>query len=748
MRKLMWFAVGFAAAVALCAYLLSGVWTIVAIVVSLLALIVLKLLKNKINPVVFVVFIGLAAGLLYSQCYDGIVLSKAKQYDGKTLRITMTATDYSFQTDSGNIVDGKSRIDGKNHRIRLYYRAEDPVEPGDLLKVRATLRYTPSDSVANSTYHKGEGVFLIALAENTPIVEKADTWNIRYLATYIRKAMSDRISMIFPEDVAAFAKALLLGADHEISFADNIAFQRSGIRHVIAVSGLHVSILFSVVYFVTGRKRLPMLLCGFPVLFLFAAVAGFSPSVVRACVMQALLILSFAVDKEYDAGTALAFSCMVMLVLNPLVITSVSFQLSVGCMIGIFLFSQPIRDRFYSVSFLKCKKKKSFKAKLVRWFTGSVSVSVSAMIFTMPLCALYFDIISVIGIVTNLLALWVISYVFYGIILACLISFIWLPAAGAIAYIVAFPIRYVITTAKLLSRISAGFASTDSPFVLLWVLLTGVLILCYVIRKKKSLPILAVTVTALYALAVVATWAIPRMDNFRLTVVDVGQGQCILLQSNDEVYMIDCGGEDPQYTASAAMNAMHAQGINRIDGLILTHYDEDHCNGIENLLQCFSVDKLYLPDTDQNTKNRLQLEKQEIPIRWISGNVTLSCSAGKIQIIPAKIHAEGNESSMCILFQGENCDILITGDRDMVGETELLSQETLPKLEVLVIGHHGASTSTGEALLEATRPELAIVSVGKNNRHGHPGMDVLNRLEYFGCKVRRTDMEGTIMIRG
>ncbi len=748
MRKLMWFTVGFGAAAALCAYLLSGVWTIVAIVGSLFALILLKLLKDKINPVVFFVFVGLVVGLLYSQCYAGIVLSRAKQYDGKNMRITMTATDYSFQTDYGNAVDGQAKINGGKYRIRLYFQEEAPVEPGDNLRVRAYLRYTPSNDGAGSTYHKGEGIFLLAYADDIPVVEKSEKWHIRYLASYIRKMMSDRITDIFPEDTAAFAKALLLGDDSDISFADNTAFQRSGIRHVIAVSGLHVSILFTFIYFVTGRKSLLLLLCGFPILFLFAAVAGFSPSVVRACVMQALLILSLTVDREYDPATALSFSCLVMFTWNPLVITSVSFQLSVGCMIGIFLFSQPIRDRFYNISFLKIKKRKTIKARLVQWFCGSVSVSVSAMIFTLPLCAMYFDMISVIGILTNLLTLWIISYIFYGIIVVCLVSFVWLPAASAVACVVALPIRYVLTVAKLLTQIPAGYASTDSPYILLWILLTGVLIVIYAVKKKKSLLVLSLTITALYVLAVIATWAVPRMDNFRLTVVDVGQGQCVLLQSKDKAYMIDCGGENPEISADAAMNAMNAQGIHRLDGLILTHYDADHCNGVEYLLQCFTVDKLYLPDTDPEVNARKVLETQGIPIRWITGNVTFSCSAGKIRIIPAKIHTEGNESSMCILFQGENCDILITGDRDVLGEAELISQESIPKLEVLVVGHHGASTSTSEALLEETRPEIAIVSVGKRNRHGHPAADVLKRLEHFGCKVRRTDLEGTIIIRG
>ena len=107
-----------------------------------------------------------------------------------------------------------------------------------------------------------------------------------------------------------------------------------------------------------------------------------------------------------------------------------------------------------------------------------------------------------------------------------------------------------------------------------------------------------------------------------------------------------------------------------------------------------------------------------------------------------------NESSMCILFQGENCDILITGDRDAAGETDLLEKWEIPDLEVLVVGHHGASTSTGIELLNKTKPEIAVISVGENNRYRHPSQKILDRLNQMGCIIRRTDLEGTIIIRG
>jgi competence protein ComEC len=148
------------------------------------------------------------------------------------------------------------------------------------------------------------------------------------------------VESAFPADTAAFAKALLLGDSSGLNYELDTAFKLSGIRHIIAVSGLHVSILFSLMYILAGKRKVLTALLGIPVLFLFAAVAGFSPSIVRACVMQVLMIVAMLLDKEYDPPTALSFAVLLMLAVNPSAVTSVSLQLSVGCMMGIFMFSQ------------------------------------------------------------------------------------------------------------------------------------------------------------------------------------------------------------------------------------------------------------------------------------------------------------------------------------------------------------------------------------------------------------------------
>ena len=747
MRKLLWFTVGYTAATALYAYCFSGT------VLMMLAFVFIPLgafliwIPKSICKIIALVLLGLGFGFGYCHGYDSTLLFGAKNLDEKTLAVSVEATDYSFYTNYSYAVDGKVEIDGRNYKIRLYLENGENVKPGDVLKGNVEFRYTAEGAKKSSTYHKGEGIFLLGYGEKEMSLKACSRIPDRYFAAVLRKSISDRITSLFSEDTSAFAKALLLGDDSEISFSDNIAFQRSGIRHVIAVSGLHVSILFSVVYFFTGRRRLLTLLLGLPVLGIFAAVAGFTPSVVRACVMQALIILAVAVNKEYDRITALAFAVLCMLIVNPLTVTSVSLQLSVGSMVGIFLFSDPVRSYFMNEKRFGKIKRKTAKGKLIRWFFGSISVSVSAMSVTLPLCAFYFGAVSVIGIVTNLLTLWVITYIFIGIVAACILSSVWLPLGAFAAWLIAWPIRYVLWTARLLSRIPFGSLYTESPYTILWLAVSFALTILFLLCKKRPVILFSMALVCFYALSAFASWIEPMINQYYVSVLDVGQGQCVLIQSKNEVYMVDCGSSS-ENAAEISYHAMAARGIYKLDGLILTHYDSDHCNGIFDLVDVMDVDMLYLPDTEPDNKYRENLECTEIPIHWMEEELTVSCGTGTISIIPPKTKQKGNESSLCILFQAENCDILITGDRDEEGEKALLHQYNIPDIEVLVAGHHGAATSTGVTLLNRTKPEVVVISVGAENRHGHPDGETIERLNQMGCVVRRTDLEGTITIRG
>lgn len=746
MRTLMWFTIGFAAACFFGMYLVTGAWLILLFGFVIAATVPLFFLKNKAARITAVVLLGLSAGLLWQYGFDALYLQTARGYDGETVSTVATVSDYSFETQFGVAVDGKISLDGKSYKVRIYLTDYSELSPGDTIQADFRLRLTTRDSLQGSTYHQGDGIFLLAYTRSDAKIQKAQSVPLKYYPAKLRREITSLLDNTFPADTLAFARALLLGDGNLLDYETDTAFKLSGVRHVIAVSGLHVSILFSLVYLVSGRRRFLTAILGIPVLFLFAAIAGFTPSVMRACIMQGLVVVGVMVNKEYDPPTALAFAVLTMLAVNPMTITSVSFQLSVGCVIGILLFYEKINA--YLLKLCKCPKGHVWKARVLRWLCSSVSITLSAMVFTTPLSAVYFGTVSLVGIVTNLLTLWIISAIFYGIMLACVAGAVYLPAGMLIAKFVSWGIRYVQYIARVMASVPFSAVYTCSKYIVVWLVFSYILIGIFLVSKKKMPGLLAVCIVLMLIACIGVSCMVPCMDDYRVTVFDVGQGQAVLVQSDGKHYLVDCGGDAPAIAADTVAAELLSQGINRLDGVILTHYDLDHAGGVPCLLTRVDADAIYLPDMEDNNGICESLQSSfGDRVEIISREKQIESESMCISLFPSADGTKGNESCMCILFQVKECDILITGDRNTSGEKELLHQIQLPELELLVVGHHGSASATGFELLEKVRPKAAVISVGADNYHGHPSTEVLKRLELFGCCVLRTDLDGTIIFK-
>lgn len=425
MRWLMWFTIGFTVACAAGVYLQTGLLPVFFIAIA----IPLFFLRSRTARCAAIALVGLIVGTAWLYGYDALYLNAARAYDGQTVSVTAVVADYSFDTQFGIAADADVELDGKQFRVRMYMSGEESLSPGDTVTGDLRFRLTTSDSIQGSTYHQGDGIFLLTYAYNDLEIQRTESVPVKYYPAVLRKQITDLIDRSFPGDTVAFARALLLGDSSLLSYEEDTAFKISGIRHIIAVSGLHVSILMSFVYLFAGRRRVMSAVLGIPILFLFAAVAGFTPSVVRACIMQALVLLALLFDKEYDPPTALSFAVLTMLCVNPQTITSVSFQLSAGCLVGIFLFYQRIYQ--YLCAKLHAQKGKTMLKRILRWACSSVAISLSAMAATTPLSAWYFGTISLSGILTNVLTLWVVSFIFYGIGAVCVVGVFWQAGASA-----------------------------------------------------------------------------------------------------------------------------------------------------------------------------------------------------------------------------------------------------------------------------------------------------------------------------
>ena len=749
MRRLLCFSIGVAVAATIGLYFLQGQWYFLAsgIAAAMLAVGIWLGLRKPQLQFLPMILLGCVLGLIWMSMFETYYLSVPRAADEKHITLTITATDYSRETTYGIAVDGFAEINGKIYKISVFLPENAAIKPGDTLTGRYTLRATLPGCSGEYAYSYSRGVFLSAKINRMPVIEEAKKLHWYSYPAVMRQNITESILAIFPEDMAGFAIALLIGDTDRIDFETDYSFKISGISHIVAVSGFHVTVLFALVHTLLGKNRWLSALIGLPVLFFFAAVVGFSPSITRACLMHGLMIIAVLFDKEYDPLSALAFAVVVMLAINPWSVTNVSFQLSVFCMVGILLFSERIKQWILSRKvFSKVKGKRK---KLVASFAASVAMSIGATILVTPLCAHYFGMASLAGVITNLLTLWMVSFTFYGIIFACIIGIFYQPLGCIIAKIVSIAIQYILAIAKMIAKIPLAAVYTESIYIVFWLIFVYILLAIYLLAKRKRLVLIICCSVIGLCFALIASWTQPYMDECRVTVLDVGQGQCILLQSDGKTYVVDCGGDSDKQTAMIAVNALKSQGINSIDGMIFTHFDKDHAAGAAYLLTQIEAKMIYYPDCADEEGMMQRIASAHEGESLIIGYLTnISYGNTKITLIPSKTDLSDNEAGLSILFQTENCDILITGDRSASGERELMHQIQLPELEVLIVGHHGSKYSTCNMLLEQTSPEIAIVSVGADNPYGHPASETLERLLDAECVIYRTDLHGTVTYRG
>jgi competence protein ComEC len=370
-------------------------------------------------------------------------------------------------------------------------------------------------------------------------------------------------------------------------------------------------------------------------------------------------------------------------------------------------------------------------------------------VFTTPLVAIYFGVVSLISVISNLLTLWMITIVFYGILFCCLVGAI-APVAGVwVGSFLAWAIRYILGVTKLLAKFPLAAVYTESGYIVAWLVLVYVLLGVYVFAKKKPALLFGSLIAASLGVCLVCSWAEPWLSDCRMTMLDVGQGQAILLQSSGRTYLVDCGGDYRDEAADITAETLLSQGISRLDGIILTHYDRDHSGGLSYLLTRIETQMLVLPAIeDPDGVGEILRQRTDGAVMYLDRDIIISYDDTNLTIFAPEHDNLGNEGSICVLFQQGNSDILITGDRGMAGERILLHDHDLPQVDVLVAGHHGSKNSTSQELLDEIQPTYAFISVGEDNFYGHPAQELLKRLEEMGCIIYRTDEDSTIVYRG
>lgn len=740
MRILATFTGAFALGIFLAQYLLPVEWLLPCGAAAFVLAFGRLFLRNDTGRRVLLVGVGLALAFGYDWLYIRQVQRPMEELAGTQREMTMTLCDYAISTGYGAKVTVRLEdFPGK----AVYYGEEKllGLEPGqtvtDLVQLQSAARIRDDDV----TSFTSKGVFLLAYRRGEASYGEGTSASPRWWPVRMGRAMQSRIAELFMGDEAGFLTAILTGDKSRLSDEGAAALSEAGLYHILAVSGMHCGFLLALVTYLTGKHRRRLTaLCALPLLAFYAALTGGSPSVLRSCVMLAFLLAAPVCRRDSDGPTALLAALFLILLANPFAAASISLQLSFTAMAGI-LFLTP---RLYRL--LMHGRKGN---RVTRFLAAGFSATMGALVFTVPLSGWYFGTLTLISPLSNLLCLWAASGVFVLGLVTVLLGFFCLPPAKLLAVVPALLTRYILLMAGLLAKIPYHAAYFANPYLKYWLAYAYILFLTAWLRRKapRRKYALAAILTCLTLALTVKLGEWRYHAGLDVKVLDVGQGQCVLLASGGDFTLVDCGSGNSWYgPGEIASQHLRAMGCRKLDRLVLTHYDSDHISGVRSLLARMDVDTLLVPELadDGLGGEILELAREHgVTVETVESRTELPMGKAVLTVLPPVGEGEDNERGLSVLASAEDADILITGDMDAATERKFLEAYDLPDIEVLVAGHHGSRYSTSNDLLDALTPETACISVGSNS-YGHPADETMRRLAEHGCAIYRTDMQGTI----
>lgn len=722
-----------------------------------LAVLLLKKQLGRKGTVVVLCTAGMAAGFLWSFGYQQIFIEPARALNEQTVRLSAQVVQWPEESEQGYSVLVRAELPGGGTADTLLYTDEQGAQlrPGDRIQSVVRCRFADRTfSGEEITYYTAKGVFLRGVAYGTLYVERPERLPISAFPAVLSRMLEESITGAFPESTGAQVLAIVTGNRNNLSQPFTTSLQRTGLSHTAAVSGMHLAFLSGALAFLLGRHRRRTSLIVIPVTLLFMVVAGCTPSVVRATVMVGMLLAAPLFERERDDVTSLCAALLVLLLQNPLAAAHVGLQLSFAAVAGIFLVSEPIQNWLDRALHIQHHRRWSLKWAVwlvPNYFVSTLSATLGALVLTTPLCAIHFSSVSLLSPLSNFMTLWAVAVIFGGGLLVGLAGIFSPVLASLFAAVVTPFAQYMDWAVAWLGRMPFAAITMDSFYYKLWTILLSFAILSMLVKRSKGVvaafgAMCAVTLPVAMLFTGLEFYSGPMS----VTALDVGQGQSVLLRQGKHLTLVDCGGDTYDNAGDLAANHMQNVGRGTLDLLVLTHFHEDHANGVPQLLERLRVKQIVMPDVEEDSPLRQEIlalaEEKEIECLVVREDTVLPLGEESSLTLYAPLGAEDtNELGLTVIASTQKLDVLITGDMGLEVEQLLLEHADLPDVEVMLAGHHGSKYATSQELLEAVDPELVLISVSKDNVYGHPAPETLERLEHR--EVHRTDLEGTVTVR-
>lgn len=595
-------------------------------------------------------------------------------------------------------------------------------------------------------YLKTQGIHTV-LNTNGHNVEIIDTGDLLFLIKLrheVKKNIYNGTLKILPDDEGEIALSIAFGDKKIIDENLYEDFKTSGTAHALAVSGLHFGILFIFIdsilkSFKVKEKYKSLILI--LLIWTFAFIVGFSPSVIRASSMITLCSISNAFNRKYDLFTSLALISLVNVIINPFMIFNVSFQLSFFAVTSIGIFYKPIYERLVFLP--------DFLRKMI-------STTLSAQIGTSPIIAYHFNNFSLIALIINIPIVLLITL----ILPLSLIFFITLFVNTSIAKIIAFFDKILIKLLIMVNSISSylPFSSFNvvSPSLLFLVAFYfGTVLIFYKdklpyinkYKRRKTLLLFLIIILTINGLEFISP------NKIKLTFVDVGQGDCILIETPKGKNILIDGGKYKKEFLSKFLLKNH---ISYVDLICVSHIHSDHIGGIIDVVENINFGSIVIGTKMYSCEEYQELIKQcgveNVPIMEFTRGKTITLeeditlTAVHPSLNPMRnTNDDINNNSLVIILKYKDFEVLLTGDIEKEAEMEIIKKTIKRDVDILKVCHHGSNTSSCEKFIDYFNPDIAVIQVGKNV-FGHPHRNTLDILNEREIKIYRNDKNGAVII--
>ncbi|AIE60810.1 DNA internalization-related competence protein ComEC/Rec2 [Bacillus methanolicus] len=559
------------------------------------------------------------------------------------------------------------------------------------------------------------------------------------------------IERYFPDNAAQVSAALIFGERNLYEPEILKTYEKIGIVHLLAISGLQVSLLSGMIFIfglrigITKERMQNALLIVLPV---YGILTGASPSVIRAVIMTILVLISlkFTFKHRLSPIDAVSIALMCYTFFNPFVIYNAGFQLSFTVSYCLILSASSILPRFKS------------------HILALLATTLISQLSSLPIVLFHFYEISIISLLANLFFVPLYSFVFTpAALISFMIHFISPKLAAPLVNFFDSLVTFSNGIAHILSEFPYATVTLGRPHLIVLLLYVITLLLFFYLWEKKKVLIRIFWIP-------VVSMIIQGMLHYispygEVTFIDVGQGDSILIRlpHGQGTFLIDTGGtirfekekwqerkKDFEVGKNVVVPFLKSKGITTIDKLILTHGDQDHIGGAHALLEEMNVKEILLPliaeKSELERKIIKKADEKNIPVKFAKGQEGWKSGNSLFQILlpVEKQVLDRNNGSIVILAKIGGLKWLLTGDLEKEGEEVLVNNYKHTAIDVIKVGHHGSKSSTSDELLRHFSPKGAIISAGENNRYGHPHKEVLHRLEKYKIKIFRTDQQGAV----